>query len=111
MRKLLIPMLSVLLILAWSCGKSESNNPDRGDNPGAKQQAQKVSPNSDRQTQQGQKPGSKPQGEDIDVDKLDIPDQLKEAIKSGRIPKEQIPEILAKVRGQGGEAGGWDERV
>jgi RND family efflux transporter MFP subunit len=97
-------MLAAFLILAWGCGKSGSNNPGRGDNPGAKQQAQKVSSNSDNSTKPGQKPGSKPQGEDIDVDNLDIPDQLKEAIKSGRIPKEQIPEILAKVRGEGGEA-------
>jgi RND family efflux transporter MFP subunit len=104
MRKLLVFMLAAFLILALGCGKSGSNNPDRGDNPGAKQKTQKVSLNSDTPTKPGQKPGSKPQGEDIDVDKLDIPDQLKEAIKSGRIPKEQIPEILAKVQGQGGEA-------
>jgi len=104
MRKLQIIFLAVFLILAWSCGKSASNNPGQDGNPGAKQQIQKASPNSDTPTKPGQKPGSKPQGEDFDVDKLDIPDQLKEAIKSGRIPKEQIPEMLAKVRGQSVEA-------
>ncbi len=97
-------MFAAFLILSWGCGKSGSNDPDRGDNPGIKQQAQKLPHNSDTPAKPGQKPGSKPQGEDIDVDKLDIPDQLKEAIKSGRIPKEQIPEILAKVRAQVGEA-------
>ena len=91
MRKLLISLLSAFLILAWGCGKSGSDSPGRGDNPGAKRQAQKVPRNSDTATKPGQKPGFKHQGEDIDVDKLDIPDQLKEAIKSGRIPKEQIP--------------------
>lgn len=104
MRNLLIFMFAAFLILSWGCGKSGSNDPDRGDNPGIKQQAQKLPHNSDTPAKPGQKPGSKPQGEDIDVDKLDIPDQLKEAIKSGRIPKEQIPEILAKVRAQVGEA-------
>jgi RND family efflux transporter MFP subunit len=104
MRKLQIILLAVFLVLAWGCGKSASNNPGREGDPGAKQLTQKLSPNSDTPTKPGQKPGSKPQGEDIDVDKLDIPEQLKEGIKSGRIPKEQIPEILAKVRGQSGEA-------
>lgn len=42
--------------------------------------------------------------EDIDVDKLDIPDQLKEAIKSGKIPKEQISEMLARFQSGGEEA-------
>lgn len=104
MRKLQAFLLAVFLVLFWGCAKPGSNNSDRGENPGARQQAQKVSPNSDTQTRPGQKPGSKPSGEDIDVDKLDIPEQLKEGIKSGRIPKEQIPEILAKVRGQSVEA-------
>lgn len=53
----------------------------------------------------GQKPGAKSQdGKEIDVDKLDIPDHMKEAIKSGRIPKDQIPEILARFQGGGGPA-------
>jgi RND family efflux transporter MFP subunit len=104
MRKLQIILLAVFLVLAWGCGKSARNNSGQEGNPGAKQQIQKASPNSDTPTKPGQKSGSKPSGEDVDVDKLDIPEQLKEGIKSGRIPKEQIPEILAKVRGQSGEA-------
>ena len=53
----------------------------------------------------GQKPGARSQdGKEIDVDKLDIPDHMKEAIKSGRIPKDQIPEILARFQGGGGAA-------
>jgi membrane fusion protein (multidrug efflux system) len=33
-------------------------------------------------------------GEEIDIDKLDIPDRMKEAIKSGRIPNERVKEFL-----------------
>lgn len=104
MRKLQIILLAVFLVLAWGCGKSARNNSGQEGNPDAKQLTQKASPNSDTPTKPGQKSGSKTSGEDVDVDKLDIPEQLKEGIKSGRIPKEQIPEILAKVRGQSGEA-------
>jgi len=69
-------MLTAFLALVVGCGKSGDSDPDRGTNTPAKPQ----------------------RGEDIDVDKLDIPDNLKEAIKSGRIPKDRIQEILAQVR-------------
>ncbi len=48
---------------------------------------------------------SRSQGEssEIDVDKLDIPDRMKEAIKSGQIPPEQVQEMLARFQG-GGDA-------
>ncbi len=69
-------MLTAFLALVVGCGKSGDSDPDRGTNAPAKPQ----------------------RGEDIDVDKLDIPDNLKEAIKSGRIPKDRIQEILAQVR-------------
>lgn len=104
MRKLQIFVLAFFLVLLWGCGNSGSNDPISSENPGTKQQAQKISPDNGDPSKREQKPGFKPQSEDIDVDQLNIPDQLKEAIKSGRIPKEQIPEILAKVRGQGEDA-------
>lgn len=99
MRKLCIFMLTAFLALVVGCGKSGDSDPDRGTNSPAKLQAEKAQEERAVQTKPGQKPGSKPQrGKDIDVDKLDIPDNLKEAIKSGRIPKERIQEILAQVR-------------
>jgi RND family efflux transporter MFP subunit len=86
----------VLLALGVSCGKSGDNNPERKANPQGKAQAEKARGNRDSSSEPGQKPGSKPQSsEDIDIDKLDIPDRMKEAIKSGRIPKEQVAEMLA----------------
>ncbi len=92
-------MLTAFLALVVGCGKSGDSDPDRGTNSPAKLQAEKAQEERAVQTKPGQKPGSKPQrGKDIDVDKLDIPDNLKEAIKSGRIPKERIQEILAQVR-------------
>jgi RND family efflux transporter MFP subunit len=105
MRKLLVFILAVFLVLLWGCGKSGNNDPNRSENPQAKPQAEKPAADSSAPVKPGQKSGSKRLGEDIDVDKLDIPDQLKEAIKSGRIPKEQIQEILARVQGQGGSGG------
>jgi len=38
---------------------------------------------------------------DLDVDKLDIPERMKEAIKSGRIPRERLQQFL-ETRNQGG---------
>jgi membrane fusion protein (multidrug efflux system) len=101
MRKYLVLILAVLLALAVSCGKSGNNSPNRDQQQLAKKQAPNSEGESGRPTKSGQKRGTKPQsGQDIDVDKLNIPDQLKEAIKSGRIPKEKIPEMLATARGQ-----------
>ena len=105
MRKLSIFIIAVLLALGVSCGKSGDNNPDRKANPQGKAQAEKAHENRDGSTEPGRKPGSKPQsGEDIDIDKLDIPDRMKEAIKSGRIPKEQVAEMLARFQSGGGDA-------
>jgi len=39
--------------------------------------------------------------EKIDIDKLDIPDRMKEAIKSGRIPMERVKQFLEMRKGMG----------
>lgn len=90
MRKLSILVLAVFLALTVGCGKSGDNGQggDRNSpaNPGEK------------------RPGSKrPDGGDIDIDSLDIPDRMKEAIKSGKIPPEQVKEMIARFQG-GGDA-------
>jgi len=106
MRKISVFILVMSLILAVGCGKSGESGTDRSANPGEKPQAGKAAMKNDPPTRSGQKPGSKPQSaKEIDIDKLDIPDQVKEAIKSGRIPKEQIPEVLARFQGQSGPGG------
>lgn len=105
MRKLTIIILIVFLALAVSCGKSGDSGIDKGTKPAEKQQAEKTPDKKGTPGRPGQKPGAKSQdGKEIDVDKLDIPDHMKEAIKSGRIPKDQIPEILARFQGGGGPA-------
>ncbi len=83
-------MLTVFLVFAVGCGKSGDNGQggDRNSraNPGEK------------------KPESKrPSDGEIDIDSLDIPDQMKEAIKSGKIPPDQVKEMLARLQG-GGDA-------
>jgi RND family efflux transporter MFP subunit len=105
MRKLTIIILIPFLALAVSCGKSGDGSMDKGTKPSEKQQAEKSPDNKGTPGRPGQKPGAKSQdGKEIDVDKLDIPDHMKEAIKSGRIPKDQIPQILARFQGGGGAA-------
>lgn len=88
MRNTVIILIVLWISLAFGCGRS-------GDVPQAGEAAAAANP--------GQKPGEKPQNAaEIDVDKLNIPDKLKQEIKSGRIPKEKIPEILASIRGGAG---------
>lgn len=105
MQKLTIIILIAFLALAVSCGKSGDGSMGKGTKPAEKQQAEKTPDNKGTPGRPGQKPGAKSQdGKEIDVDKLDIPDHMKEAIKSGRIPKDQIPQILARFQGGGGAA-------
>jgi len=105
MRKLSVIILIVFLALAVSCGKSGDSGMDKGTKTTENQQADKTPDNRGTPSKPGQKPGAKSQdGKEIDVDKLDIPDRVKEAIKSGRIPKDQIPQILARFQGGGGPA-------
>jgi membrane fusion protein (multidrug efflux system) len=108
-------MLAAIFVLTFGCGKSEQAGSEGQSDPHQMgQQSDKRSPDhGSSQKREGQKPeadsreGSKPEAdtEDIDVDKLDIPDRMKEAIKSGQIPKERVREMLARM-GQGGPGGG-----
>ncbi len=96
MRKFMISMLIVLFAFSVGCSKSGES----GQNPQENQTVEKRS----GEKRPGQNPGSKRAAEgEIDVDSLDIPDRMKEAIKSGKIPPEQVKEMLAKFQG-GGEA-------
>jgi len=92
-------MLAVSLILTFGCGKSDQAGSEEKTDPHQMgQRGEKRSPDhGNSQKRDGQKPEAdsqeegKPEAdtEDIDVDKLDIPDRLKEAIKSGQIPGPQ----------------------
>jgi RND family efflux transporter MFP subunit len=84
MQKITIILIALAMALAFGCGKS-------GESPQPGKAAAAANP--------GQKPGEKLESAaDIDVDKLNIPDKVKQEIKSGRIPKDKIPEILARFR-------------
>jgi membrane fusion protein (multidrug efflux system) len=107
-------MLAAIFVLTFGCGKSDQAGSEGQSDPHqVGQQSDKRSPDhGGSQKREGQKPGSdsreggKPEADlkDLDVDKLDIPDRMKEAIKSGQIPKEQVREMLARM-GQGGPGG------
>ena len=87
----ILGLLAVVLVLGLlvQCGKS-SDGP-KGD------------PGKEPPPQAGDKKAETKDGE-IDVDKLDIPDRLKEAIKSGRIPKDRVKQILEMRKGMSGAA-------
>jgi RND family efflux transporter MFP subunit len=102
MRKLLVLLLTVALAFAVSCGKSGESGQggDRSahSNPDSKQSAEK----SDGEKRPGQKQGAGRQGSgEIDIDSLDIPDRMKEAIKSGKMSPDQVKEMLARFQGGG----------
>ncbi|MFC2146080.1 efflux RND transporter periplasmic adaptor subunit [Acidobacteriota bacterium] len=86
MKKFIVLILSLLLISFFTqCGKKdESPHPQAKEEKGEPQQPGKK----DRKAKAGKN------DEEIDIDKLDIPDRMKQAIKSGRIPKERVKEFL-----------------
>lgn len=112
MRNLFIILLIVMVTLAISCGTSSQSNSERqADRTGAERSGEKKAPDMNARTGGSQqKPGAKSPGGggDIDIDKLDIPEQMKEAIKSGKIPKERVQEYLARMRGGGNRGDGGD---
>lgn len=90
MRKLImIVMLAAALTLPFGCGSSDGGGTEM-----------RASRSQGEQPSNANKPG---ESGEIDVDKLDIPDRMKEAIKSGQIPPEQVKEMLARFQG-GGDA-------
>jgi RND family efflux transporter MFP subunit len=108
-------MLAAVFVLTFGCGKSDQTGSEGKSDPHqVGQQGDQRSPEEGSSPKRGRqrpdadspnkgKPGA--DLEDIDVDKLDIPDRLKKAIKSGQIPKERVREMLAQM-GQGGGPGG-----
>ncbi len=98
MKKLLITVLAVMLAFAVSCGKSGDSSQKRARNSDPDSQVQQTKKSRD----DAKRPGSKRQGSgEIDVDKLDIPDQMKEAIKAGKIPKDRIQGMLSRFQSSG----------
>ena len=107
MRKLVVIILALTLAFMSGCGKSESSRSEGGGDrsgPAGTDRGQ-VTERGGRQGNPGQKPGMKPQGEgDVDIDKLNIPDEMKAAIKSGQIPPDRVREMIARYQGGGGDA-------
>ena len=69
----------VVLLFAAGCGTEVANNA----HPGPGQHAAGGNKQADAKTQE------------IDIDSLDIPQRMKDAIKSGKIPKERVQQFLA----------------
>lgn len=105
MKKLLIPVLLIgLLFLFNQCGSKQEQTKQPGDKKMGQKQPGK---NKGNNKKPGKHPGGLPENLDnidlskLDVDKLDIPDRMKQAIKSGRIPKERVIEMLKRRAGMG----------
>ena len=94
MRKLANFLLAAVLTLSFGCGSS-----DQSEHPQEKSSREGGAPEDKPDGKPGQKGGMG----DIDIDKLDIPEQMKEAIKSGKIPPDQLKSMLARYQG-GGDA-------
>jgi RND family efflux transporter MFP subunit len=96
-------MTIISLVVAFGCGKSDGPGAEmRAGGTEGKAAPDKAGADHSPDGKPGTKPGAKM--EDIDVDKLNIPDNMKEAIKSGKIPPEQVKAMLARM-GQGGGGG------
>ncbi len=98
-------MLMVLVALTFGCGKSDQPGSERSADRSQKERPQgKNNQGEDHSEKSGnQNPESKSGEQEIDVDKLDIPDRMKEAIKSGLIPKERVKEMIAAAKGRKGQ--------
>ncbi|UCE41647.1 MAG: efflux RND transporter periplasmic adaptor subunit [Candidatus Aminicenantes bacterium] len=104
MRKLLIFVLAVFLALTVGCGKSGESDQGRDRNSPRNPDSEQSAEKREGENGSGQKRGSdRSGGGEFDIDALDIPDHLKEAVKSGKIPPDKVKAMLAKFQG-GGEA-------
>ena len=104
MRKLTIFMLAAVLTLTFGCGSSDQSGADMRADRSQGERPQEKSPSEGESSRNPDgKPGQKGGMSNIDVDSLDIPEQMKEAIKSGKIPPDQVREMLARIQG-GGDA-------
>ena len=102
MRKMLILLTGTALLLTMGCGGTKSG---RDNDPSQKTGTEQASSQQAPQKKEGMRAegggsGRQPGGE-IDVDKLDIPQQMKDAIKSGKIPPDKVREMLAQMQGGG----------
>jgi RND family efflux transporter MFP subunit len=90
MKRFVSLTISVLLVASFAliqCGKT-----DQPGKPGAANEEKGA---------KGDKGKNGGKDQEIDIDKLDIPDRMKQAIKSGRIPKDRVKQFL-EMRKRGG---------
>ncbi|MCP5053441.1 MAG: efflux RND transporter periplasmic adaptor subunit [bacterium] len=116
MRKFVVFIMSLVLVLFFTCcGKSGDGNGERGTEGHGKtegshqadvKQGEKAGKGErggrrGKRGNGGQRPGGK-DGKEIDLNSPEIPQRLKDAIKSGRISPERAKQMLARFRGGGG---------
>ncbi|MCJ7681826.1 MAG: hypothetical protein MUP70_13940, partial [Candidatus Aminicenantes bacterium] len=100
MRKLLIIITGTALVLLVGCGGSKSGR-DQGQPAQSKQASSDKAPQKKEGMAGAKRESGRQGGGEIDVDKLDIPQQMKDAIKSGQIPPDKVREMLAGMQGGG----------
>ncbi len=101
MRKLTIFIMALFVAFAWGCGSSGSPDSGRNSDGDPRPQTSKPSQRGNVSAKPGQKPGANPGSGDVNVDRLNIPDQVKQDIKSGKIPPDKVREIIAQAQGLG----------
>lgn len=91
MKKIVLPLIMLVLIfgvVSCSSGNEQAkSDPKQGDKPAA------MANNGPA------KPGPQLKSGKIDIDKLDIPERMKQAIKDGKIPMERVKEFMQRRRG------------
>jgi RND family efflux transporter MFP subunit len=85
----LLVLFFCLLLFVLQCGNDEGSSP--GGEPKGNMGSKKGDIGAGKNKDNG--------GGKIDVDKLDIPDRMKEAIKSGKIPMDRVKEMLKARQG------------
>jgi membrane fusion protein (multidrug efflux system) len=80
-KSIILIVMAVLIFLFSQCGKKDQT--PQAHAGGEKEKSPET------KAEKEEKPG-----QEMDIDKMDIPERMKEAIKSGRIPKERVKAFL-----------------
>ncbi len=81
----IVPLITVLLLIfvVVNCGKKDNTAGQNHASPGHPGQAKTEGKNEEK----------------LDIDKLDIPERMKEAVKSGKIPLDRVKQFLEMRKG------------
>lgn len=90
-------LIALALLIPAGCSKSGKSGSSSDGNPGNRDGA-----NPGEKRDRGVPPSKAAADlKNVDIDKLDIPERMKEAVRSGKIPPERVQEMLRSMQGTG----------